>query len=79
MMKKFGFTLAEVLITLMIIGVIAMLVVPGVIQRANDRATVAQVKSAYSAVVHLLHWDQLWLHIADRILAQVSSIEFLKE
>ena len=46
-MKK-GFTLAEVLITLMILGVIAMLVVPGAIQRADERATVVKVKKFYS-------------------------------
>lgn len=33
MMKKFGFTLAEVLITLGIIGVIAALTLPSLIQK----------------------------------------------
>ena len=43
-----GFTLAEVLITLTILGVIAALVVPNVVQSYNQKVTVAKVRKFYS-------------------------------
>lgn len=43
-MKK-GFTLAEVLITLGIIGVIAALTIPGLITKWHKQATAAKVKN----------------------------------
>ena len=48
--NRHGFTLAEVLITLGIIGVVAALTIPTVIQNAQERATVTAVKKAYSAL-----------------------------
>ena len=48
-MKK-GFTLSEVLITLGIIGVVAALTLPSVIQKHQEQATVAGVKKAYSVL-----------------------------
>lgn len=46
----FGFTLSEVLITLGIIGVVAALTIPTLIQNANERATVSQVKKVYATL-----------------------------
>ncbi len=46
-MKK-GFTLAEVLITLGIIGVVAALTLPSLIQNYKEQATVTRVKKFYS-------------------------------
>lgn len=46
-MKK-GFTLAEVLITLGIIGVVAAMTLPALIQKNNEKATVSQLKKMYS-------------------------------
>ncbi len=46
-MKK-GFTLAEVLITLGIIGVVAALTLPSLIQNYREQAIVARVKKFYS-------------------------------
>lgn len=43
-----GFTLAEVLITLGIIGVVAALTIPAMMNRTNDKETVTAVKEAYS-------------------------------
>ena len=43
-----AFTLAEVLITLAIIGVVAVLTVPSLIQRYQEKATVTKLKKAYS-------------------------------
>ena len=45
---KNGFTLAEVLITLVIIGVIAALVIPATINTYVERSTVSKVKKAIS-------------------------------
>ncbi|MDR1327707.1 MAG: type II secretion system GspH family protein [Heliobacteriaceae bacterium] len=52
-----GFTLAEVLITLGIIGVVAALTMPSLIQKQNDRATVAKVKKMYSVISNAV---RLW-------------------
>lgn len=48
MQKTKGFTLAEVLITLGIIGVVAALTIPSLIQRQQEKATVTALKKAYT-------------------------------
>ncbi|MDD3013335.1 MAG: prepilin-type N-terminal cleavage/methylation domain-containing protein [Candidatus Gastranaerophilales bacterium] len=45
---KKGFTLAEVLITLLIIGVISSIVIPGIINNTNEAEYNVGVKKAYS-------------------------------
>lgn len=45
---KRGFTLAEVLITLVIIGIIAAMTIPSLINKTNEQETVVAVKKAYS-------------------------------
>ncbi len=45
-----AFTLAEVLITLSIVGVVAALTIPSVIQNKNDRETVSRLKKVYSSL-----------------------------
>ena len=45
---KHGFTLAEVLITLGIIGVVAAMTMPTLIQKQREKQTVARLKSTYS-------------------------------
>ena len=49
-MKKTGFTLAEVLITLGIIGVIAAITLPVLIAKYKETVTVAKVKETYSII-----------------------------
>lgn len=49
MIKKIGFTLAEVLITLGIIGVVAALTLPTLIQKQQEKATVTALKKFYSS------------------------------
>ncbi len=53
-MKK-GFTLSEVLITLVIIGVISAITVPSVIQTTDRRETITGIKKAYST---LTNWER---------------------
>ena len=45
---NFGFTLAEVLITLVIIGVIAAITVPTLINKTQNQEYVSKLKKAYS-------------------------------
>lgn len=47
-MKKNGFTLAEVLITLGIIGIVAAMTLPSLIQKQNEKVAITQLKKAYS-------------------------------
>ena len=47
---SFGFTLAEVLITLGIIGVVAVLTIPQVVRDYKDKASVTHLKKAYSVM-----------------------------
>lgn len=47
-MKKYGFTLAEVLITLGIIGVVAAMTLPTLIQKQQEKIAVNQLKKSYT-------------------------------
>lgn len=47
-MKHKAFTLSEVLITLSIIGIVAAMTLPALMQSWNDKASVTKVKKAYS-------------------------------
>ncbi len=49
-MKKYAFTLAEVLITLAIIGVVAALTIPTVIRNYQERQTVTALKKFYTEI-----------------------------
>ncbi len=49
-MKKFGFTLAEVLITLGIIGVVAAITMPTLIKNYQKQATVNKIKKFYTNI-----------------------------
>ncbi len=48
--QKNGFTLAEVLITLGIIGVVAALTIPTLVQNYQEKVTVNKVKKMYSTL-----------------------------
>ncbi|MBP7211391.1 type II secretion system protein, partial [bacterium] len=50
MNTKKAFTLAEVLITLGIIGVVAALTIPTLMQRTQDREAISALKKFYSTL-----------------------------
>jgi len=52
---KYGFTLAEVLITLVIIGVVAALTIPPVINKYKDEELKSQFKKAYSTITQAIY------------------------
>ena len=52
--KKIAFTLAEVLITLSILGVVAAISIPSIINNYQKQATVSRLKIAYSIVDNLI-------------------------
>ena len=54
-----GFTLAEVLITLGIIGVVAALTIPGLILNHQKKVTVTQLKKAYSEISQAVKLSQI--------------------
>lgn len=56
---RFGFTLAEVLITLGIIGVVAAMTLPALIQKQNDMQIVTSLKKNYSILSQALIKAQL--------------------
>jgi len=49
--SKYAFTLAEVLITLVVIGVIAALTIPNVVNNYSKQETVSKLKKAYSTLM----------------------------
>ena len=51
---RFGFTLAEVLITLGIIGVVAAITIPTLMQKYYEKQTVAKLKETYSILSQAL-------------------------
>ena len=55
MRNNYGFTMAEVLITLGIIGVVAAMTLPGLVAAYRDKVYTAQSKKAYSAVLNAIN------------------------
>ena len=51
---KAGFTLAEVLITLGIIGIVAAMTIPGLIAKHQKIVTATQLKKAYTTLAQAL-------------------------
>ena len=89
-MKKKAFTLAEVLITLGIIGVVAALVMPGLIANYQKRQYVTQLQKVYSelaqAAKHLMAdegvdklTDTDMLYVGENDAHSSESAEFAKQ
>ena len=49
-MEKKAFTLAEILITLSILGVVAAITIPTIINKNSEKITVAKVKKIYATL-----------------------------
>jgi len=76
--KANGFTLAEVLITLGIIGVVAAMTLSTLIMNYQKRATVAKLKRAYSVIkqAYLMSYDQVGDPAADEAFAMGANNYF---
>ncbi len=48
--KKVAFTLAEILVTLAVIGIVAAMTIPNLVQSYNEKVTVTKVKKMYSVL-----------------------------
>ena len=48
--KRAAFTLAEVLVTLAVIGIVAAMTIPNIVQSYNEKVTVTKVKKMYSTL-----------------------------
>lgn len=53
-MKNHGFTLAEVLITLGIVGIVAAITMPTIVNKYQKRQTVAKLKKAYTVLAQVM-------------------------
>ena len=78
--SKFAFTLAEVLITLGIIGVVAAMTIPNLIENVRNRDLQVQLKKAYS------EWNQISMQFMEDheqsipdFVAEKGNSAFLKE
>ena len=58
-MKNFGFTLAEVLITLGVIGIVAALTIPSLIQNHKKLSTAVRLKSFYSILSQAIKLSEI--------------------
>jgi len=56
--RKFGFTLAEVLITLGIIGVVAAMTLPGLINGYKEQELITRTKKTYTSIAQALELAQ---------------------
>ncbi|MBR6163200.1 prepilin-type N-terminal cleavage/methylation domain-containing protein [bacterium] len=77
--NKLGFTLAEVLITLVIIGVIAAITVPSLINKTNNQETVAKLKKAYSTLAQAVKLSEIDNGSTDNWDYSLSSENFYKQ
>ncbi len=58
-MKKFGFTLAEILITLTIIGFIASVTLPSLTVSTNERQTIAAFRKAFNSLTNAAQLEEV--------------------
>ena len=83
-LKKFGFTLAEVLITLGVIGIVAALTLPSVVANYQKQKTVSFVKKFYNEINNAIKLSvaengdvDLWMQSAHDNSYQ-ENLEFVK-
>lgn len=83
--RKFGFTLAEVLITLGIIGVVAAMTLPALVQNYQKQAAATKVKKFYNIINNALrmstvdHGDVHEWMVERKALTYEEGVEYLKK
>ena len=81
-----GFTLAEVLITLVIIGIIAAMTIPTLINKTNKQEYVSRLKKTYSTLAQATakivaeegsseHWADTKAHILEHYKKHLSGVK----
>lgn len=75
-MKKFAFTLAEVLITLGVIGIVAAITLPALINNSRNKQLEAGLKRSYSIIAQAL--DQYQAENGERITIENQGTHTLK-
>ena len=70
--RKTAFTLAEVLITLGIIGVVAALTLPSITQKIDKQITVSKLKKSYSTLQQIIK-------LSEKDNGEVASWEFIED
>ena len=73
-MKKSGFTLSEVLLTLGIIGVVAAMTVPSLMNSTEDKKLAAAAKKAYNTLQNAITLNKLKQTSAQRILLVLVQV-----
>lgn len=78
MKKRFGFTLAEILIVILVLGVLAAITVPIMIQSSRDTANVSAWKKGFTILKSL--WDKVVMDAGgDATDVFVSLNDYYKE
>ena len=77
-MKK-GFTLAEVLVTLGVIGVVAAMTMPILIQNHQKQVTITKLKKAYSTLSNAANMSLTNENYSNTFIGQVTSAETTKD
>ena len=73
-----AFTLAETLITIGMIGIIATLTLPTLMSGTNDKEIVAKVKKTYANLNEALGHPIVYIYIEfEKITAYLSILQFL--
>ncbi len=76
-MKKSGFTLSEVLLTLGIIGVVAAMTVPSLMNSTEDKKLAAAAKKAYNTLQNAISQKQALTELTPEDTNGASFIDFL--
>jgi len=78
-MKKFGFTLAEVLIVLVIMGVISALTVPNLMGTADEKARITAFKKGYAEINNALQLASAENGVSPRGYAATEVDKLIRE
>jgi prepilin-type N-terminal cleavage/methylation domain-containing protein len=76
-MKKFAFTLSEVLLTLSIIGVVSAMTVPSLMTSIEDRELQAQAKKAYNTLQSAISMQYALTRMTPEDVQEELLLEFL--